>query len=125
MIYDSFYAHRSTPRTTYWYADQVMFLVHWFQSKIGYYSSAAAATEHQKRERVHRSAYVSGVYLCYFIHTGAYLMLMCLQQQVPLLPQCYMSDLFSFTVHNSLLFAENNWVKLQMLSTTICKVQLY
>lgn len=40
MIYDSFYAHCSIASTTYWYADQVVFLVHWLQSKLGYYSGA-------------------------------------------------------------------------------------
>lgn len=33
MIYDSFYAHRPIAGTAYWYADQVVFLVHWLQSK--------------------------------------------------------------------------------------------
>lgn len=51
MIYDSFYTRRSTAGTTYWYADQVMFLVHWSQSKLGYYSGAALATERHKRGR--------------------------------------------------------------------------
>ena len=57
------------------------------------------------------------------IQAGAHLVLMHLQEQVPLLTMYYTSDLFSFTVHNSLVLGEDDCNELKMLST-ICKVQL-